>query len=123
MKYTMRVSAIILMLILLCSVASAQTNKEMEARNHQIAANVTMFIVHNVMNQQQNGMINSSSFNNITNDAVTMAINEMTADNGDNNQTFEDTNLTNATFTVTISPDNANTSFIEGLLKIISNWI
>ena len=123
MKYTMRVSAIILMLILLCSVASAQTNKEMEVRNHQIAANVTMFIVHNVMNQQQNGMINSSSFNNITNDAVTMAINEMTADNGDNNQTFEDTNLTNATFTVTISPDNANTSFIEGLLKIISNWI
>jgi hypothetical protein len=145
MKYTMGIM-IMIFFIVLCGVASAQSTSEMQDRSNQIAANVTMLIVSSVQNQQQNGMINSSSFNSITNDAVITAINQMAETNPDiqpinettdyfgvpkttDNQTVNAVNDNQTTdndtsrhFVITFESAPTNITYIDSILNIIDNW-
>lgn len=128
MKYI--VELVIITVIFLCGVALAEPDDELEAQSNQLAANVTTFIVNNVMSQAQNGTLNSSSFNSITNDAVTMAINEMAKTNNDIQPINKTVNvipetanntMTNETV-IPFEPNNTSVNFIDSLLNIINSW-
>lgn len=97
MKYI--IGVIIAICIVFCGNAAALTDEEMIESSNAAAANVTMFIISSVNEQQQDGMINSSSYNNIVNDAVAIAINGM-AETNSNIQPINRTVEYNTTVTI-----------------------